>query len=149
MFKYAPDQIFVSDLYSITCWWHTAVRCRTMFGTSTHCGALRKWYWISQTGLCGVQVHICDNRLDLHGGHVWWRMGQEHKLVGSSSPVRFRNPNRVNMKRKLRWVSAAEVRRNLVVVMMLVEENKRVMFHVHLSSRRGMEWLMPLLEEAQ
>jgi hypothetical protein len=36
-----------------------------------------------------------------------------------------------------------------VVVMMLVEENKRVMFHVHLSSRRGMEWLMPLLEEAQ
>jgi hypothetical protein len=43
------------------------------------------------------------------------------------------------MKRKLRWVSAAEVRRNLVVVMMLVEENKRVMFHVHLSSRRGME----------
>jgi hypothetical protein len=45
-------------------------------------------------------------------------------------------------KGQLCQVSTAEVRRNLVVmvvVVMLVEENKRVTFLVHLSSRRGME----------
>ena len=90
-------------------------------------------------GLGGVQIHICDNSLDLRVGHVSSRLGQEHEIVASSSPVRFRNPNKVITKRQLCSDSAAEVRRNLVVVVMLVEQNKRVTLLVHLSSRRGME----------